>query len=635
MAIKEIAVITQFIDNTYCSDIIQGIQDFYKDKEVRLCFLEARSPYSDASDYEYQYWTSALLAQAKSFEAVIIISATYCTMLSIQDLANLLKPIVHGPVISVSIDLPFENSYYTEADCLSGYRELINHLITEHHCKRIAFVSAEKTSSIEGVARLNAYKTVLAENHMDFDPSLVIPSDFNQGETIRTFEERYKTKEDINFDAVVCANDYSALGAIYALKQLGLRIPDDVIVTGFDDCSAGIAMGLTSINQNITRQGYEAAAALWKIIHGEFPEHKIKVPVKPVYRRSCGCNYHSEKENSTGANFLAAAQYVDITNNYTNLNSLLDKMQSAHSLEELNNMLSRVLIEVDISAFALCLYKTPYETQKGQLGNIPEEATVTMHLDHRKLSFELHTDIHFNPRERILPEGILDTPSNYIVNPIFFGPNQYGYFLYRPGNKPYNLYSVYTRIVNNAIVLSYLYTNKLIENSSLEQQNQELSISSRTDELTKVFNRRGFLFLGQKSVDLALQMESEGLVLFGDMDGLKKINDTYGHEAGDTAIKAEAEILSKCFRQNDVIGRLGGDEFAIVAPGLKMEKLTDIRKQIEKECAAWKEKTNSSFGISISLGAAAFNKNQHLLEDLIALADSVQYEEKRAKHAGR
>lgn len=637
MALKDIAVITQFIDNTYCSDIIKGIRDFYKDKEVRLCVLEARSPYSDASDYEYQYWASALLSQAKKFEAVIIISATYCSLLSANALSDLLKPIIKVPLVSVSIDLPVENSYFTEADCLSGYRELINHLITEHNCKRIAFVSAEKTSSAEGASRLEAYKTVLAENNIAFDPALVIPSDFNQGETIRTFEQRYKTKEDITFDAVVCANDYSALGAIYALKNLGLRIPDDVIVTGYDDCSAGIAMGLTSINQNITRQGYEAASAAWKLIHGEKPDRKINVPVQPVYRRSCGCKNISEnQENSTGANFLAATQYIEVAKNYTSLNSLLDKMQNARSLDELNNMLGRILIEVDISAFALCLYKKPYETRKGQLGNIPEEASVTMHFDHRRMSFELHTDITFNPQESILPDGVLDkNPSDYFVNPIFYGPNQYGYFIYRPGNKQYNLYSVYMRIVSNSIVLAYLYTNKLIENTSLEKKNMELSISSRTDELTKVFNRRGFLFLGQKTMDLTLQMDSEGLVLFGDMDGLKKINDTYGHEAGDIAIKAEAEILSKCFRLNDVIGRMGGDEFAIVASGLKMERLDILRNQIETECANWKNKNNYPFSISISLGAVPFNKEQNNLEELISRADSAQYQEKRAKHAGR
>ncbi len=637
MALKEIAVITQFMDNTYCSDIMQGIQNYFSDKDVRLCFLEARSPFAEASDFEYQYWASALFAQGKKFEAVLIISATYCTLLSVETIAGLLEPIIHVPVISIAIDLPLKNAYSTEADCLSGYRELINHLISEHGCKRIAFVSAEKTSSKEGADRLEAYKTVLAEHNMEIDPSIIIPSDFNQGETINTMKSLFKSKEDITFDSIVCANDYSALGAIYFLKELGLRIPNDVIVAGYDDCSAASAMGLTSINQDISRQGYEAADTAWKLVNGEKANRITKVPVKPVFRRSCGCNIHEiTAENHTGTNFLAAQQFVDVTKNFTTLYSLLDKMQSANSLMELYNLLERVLPEADVSAIAICLYKTPIYSQKGRLFDLPEEAELTCHYDHRRKIRELQTSIPFNPHDGILPEGILDKdPSFYFVHPVFYGEKQYGYFVYRPGKKQYNLYSVYMKIISNSIVQAYLYTNKIMEYSTLEKQNQELSLSARTDELTKVFNRRGFLFLGQKTIDLALQMEKNGLVIFCDMDGLKKINDTYGHESGDIAIKAEAEILSKQFRGNDVVGRMGGDEFAIVASGLSMERIQTIREKINKECEAWKAASGSPFSISISLGAVSFDSNNHILENLIAQADNRQYEEKRAKHAAR
>ena len=84
MGLRDIAVITQFIDNTYCSDIIQGIKNFYSDKDVRLFILETRSPFTDASDNEYQFWASALLAQSKKIEAVILLSATYCVNLSTE-----------------------------------------------------------------------------------------------------------------------------------------------------------------------------------------------------------------------------------------------------------------------------------------------------------------------------------------------------------------------------------------------------------------------------------------------------------------------------------------------------------------------------------------------------------------------
>lgn len=635
MGLRDIAVITQFIDNTYCSDIIQGIKNFYSDKDVRLFILETRSPFTDASDNEYQFWASALLAQSKKIEAVILLSATYCVHLSTEKIKNLFEPLLHAPLISIAIELPIKNSYHTVVDCYSGYSELMKHLIQEHGAKKIGFVSAEKTSSREGAERLDAYKKALTENNMEFDPSIVIPSNFTQRDTIITFHELFKKKEDVKFDALMCANDYTALGAIYALKELGIDIPDDIVVTGFDDCSTAEAMGITSINQQIFRQGYEAANIAWKVINGETVNHITKIDVKPVFRRSCGCNNFMSAELSN-KHFSMAKQFVDVSRNYGTLYSLLDKMQGYHTLNELYNLLDRILIEADITAFAICLYKTPIFQSKGMKIRLPDSISLSMHYNNHKNVHILNEDVCFDPYISILPHDCLDDePSAYIVNPIFFAEMQYGYLVYRPGGKDFNLYSLYMKIISNSIAQAYEITRKLEEQSNLEKANKELSISSRTDELTQVYNRRGFMFLGKKTIELAQQMDTEGLVIFVDMDGLKMINDNYGHESGDKAIIAEAQILSKCFRGTDVIGRIGGDEFAIVATGMNEEILKDIRVQIENECSAWTIENKSPFRLSMSIGAVSFTKENCLLENLIAQADMKQYTEKKKKYSSR
>ncbi|MCQ2584942.1 MAG: GGDEF domain-containing protein [Treponema sp.] len=632
MGLRDIAVITQFIDNTYCSDIFQGIRDFYKDKDVRLFILEARSPFTDASDNEYQFWASALLAQSKKFEAVILLSATYCTNLSTEKIKELFEPLIKAPVISISVDLSIKNSYHTIANCDTGFSELVKHLIQEHGAKKIGFVSAEKTTSREGAERLEAYKKALAENNLEFDPSIVIPSNFTQAETIITFHSLFKTKEDVKFDALMCANDYSALGAIYALKELGINIPDDVIVTGFDDCSTAEAMGVTSINQQIFQQGYEAANIAWKIINGESVNRITKIDVKPVFRRSCGCNNLMSAELSN-KHFSMAKQFVDVSWNYGTIYSLLDKMQGYHTLNELYNLLARILIEADITAFAICLYKTPIFQSKGMKMRLPDSISLSMHYNHHNNVRILNEDVGFDPYISILPRDCLDDePSAYIVNPIFFAEMQYGYLVYRPGKKDFNLYSLYMKIVSNSIAQAYEVTRRLEEHTNLEKANKELSISSRTDELTQVYNRRGFMFLGKKTIELALQMDTDGLVIFVDMDGLKMINDNYGHESGDKAIVAEAQILSKCFRGTDVIGRMGGDEFAIVASGMNEEILKEVRVQLENECSAWTIENKSPFRLSMSIGAVPFTKENCLLENLIAEADMRQYAEKRKKY---
>lgn len=116
------------------------------------------------------------------------------------------------------------------------------------------------------------------------------------------------------------------------------------------------------------------------------------------------------------------------------------------------------------------------------------------------------------------------------------------------------------------------------------------------------------------------------------MNGLKKINDTYGHEFGDRAIKAEAEILKSAFRATDTIGRIGGDEFAIVAAGFPIKKIPELKDKIGLRCLEIRDKYQLPFDISISLGAIEFDDKLSDLNTLLKFADQQQYVEKRKFH---
>ena len=129
-------------------------------------------------------------------------------------------------------------------------------------------------------------------------------------------------------------------------------------------------------------------------------------------------------------------------------------------------------------------------------------------------------------------------------------------------------------------------------------------------------------------------MEHAGIVFFADMDNLKKINDGYGHDAGDEAIKLLAEIFKSVFRNNDVIGRLGGDEFGIVAAGMVMEHVPLIRRKIDETCKKESKRLKLPYTLSVSVGYASLEKSS-LLKQLMSEADEMLYKEKRKKHGRR
>ena len=125
-----------------------------------------------------------------------------------------------------------------------------------------------------------------------------------------------------------------------------------------------------------------------------------------------------------------------------------------------------------------------------------------------------------------------------------------------------------------------------------------------------------------------------GVIFFADMDGLKKINDTYGHEAGDLAIKLQAKVLKSVFRSTDVVGRLSGDEFGIVAVGMHLKSVDSVRLKVDMMNQKFTKENKLPFNLSISLGAVDLQKSS-IIKKLLAEADKSLYEEKRKKRHAR
>jgi len=163
----------------------------------------------------------------------------------------------------------------------------------------------------------------------------------------------------------------------------------------------------------------------------------------------------------------------------------------------------------------------------------------------------------------------------------------------------------------------------------------ELSNLALTDELTGLYNRRGFLALAERQLKLARRSGRSLLLFFIDVDGLKEINDVFGHAEGDAALKCTAEALEATFRDSDVIARLGGDEFAVLAIEASGQSEVTIRERLT-EFLNSASRQESDYKLSVSLGTARFDPwNQTSIRDLIAEADQAMYERKRRRSLER
>ena len=162
----------------------------------------------------------------------------------------------------------------------------------------------------------------------------------------------------------------------------------------------------------------------------------------------------------------------------------------------------------------------------------------------------------------------------------------------------------------------------------------ELGNLALSDELTGVYNRRGFLALAERQLKLGRRSGRAILVFFADVDGLKQINDNFGHKEGDLALVHAAQVLEKTFRDSDVIARFGGDEFAVLALEVSGHSESTIRARLDRNL----KELNARYSrctLSISLGAARFDptspRSPGSIEQLMIRADEAMYEEKRLR----
>lgn len=179
---------------------------------------------------------------------------------------------------------------------------------------------------------------------------------------------------------------------------------------------------------------------------------------------------------------------------------------------------------------------------------------------------------------------------------------------------------------------------KMIETSQDITQRKELEARlieiSNTDQLTGLYNRRGFFIMGEKQMQVAERLGSRMTLFFADVDNLKPINDTLGHEGGDAILKAAATVLLDTFRQADIIGRLGGDEFAALLIQGSEEANDFTMQQRLQENIDRCNRAFPAFPLALSTGTALFDPaNPCTLEELIVEADRHMYEDKQAKKA--
>ena len=239
------------------------------------------------------------------------------------------------------------------------------------------------------------------------------------------------------------------------------------------------------------------------------------------------------------------------------------------------------------------------------------------------------------PSSRIITNQYTPNDRNRImvVSPLFMNEEQYGVIVCEMENEYFTyIYSITPQICS-AIKLTNLVAKLESSLDAAQSRNNVLNRISMIDELTGVYNRRGFYVSANRILKAPENEGRQAAIIFGDLDNLKKVNDTFGHDDGDYAIVSCAEFLKKSLRTTDVVGRIGGDEFAAFAICDDADIIAKLPSRIKGIASKHNEVSDKPYNVTVSIGIYPIICSPELnIQEFMDKADNALYEDKKKKN---
>lgn len=543
-----------------------------------------------------------------------------------------LKPVV-------SIDLPVGNYNTVTTDDVTSFSEITKHILDVHKCSDIYFLAGTKEFDISE-KRIQGFRAELEKRGITVDESKIFYGDFWYSSGYELAQRLINGELEMP-DAIICASDHMAIGLANKLADNGVKIPQDVIVTGYDATQEAYLNGLsiTSYIPAVFRTGQEAVNELRKLMEPDaqiLPADKISLD-NLVIGETCGCYYslsnfkeqisssvYRMNHDYTQGNPFAKSDFGMLMESY-----MFEQLTSAETPEECINAIFRhTYLFRPYEHFYLCLRRNWLDTSVKFCQGYPREMQLVMDAVppdnaeyHKAGVFKTKSREHSFPTATMLPQMFeyRESPAAFFFVPIHFHDNTLGYGVMQctlsSGVTPTNVFRNWIRNVNNALEMSRVQ-HKLVQ----------LSIK---DNMTGLHNRRGM----ETKLEEIKSYANEGDYCFAcsiDMDELKIINDTYGHVEGDNAIIAVANIIIDSLRLNEVGVRAGGDEFYILGIGRYTQESVNKRiKNIYSAIDEYNRISNKPYLISASAGACIMPYSELLrIEEVIRVADENMYQYK-------
>ena len=634
---KDIAVLMGNINMENQKKIMEGMVDVARETNNNIYIFTNHSGRQESKESVQRSFQIMELPDFEYFDGVII---ALNTIRYSPTASFVMDKIRASKIPAITLDRKVDGYGGLQCSSYDAQYKIIEHMIREHGCRDIAYIRGP-VGYEEAELRFRGYQDALKDNGIAFCEEKILDGVFSVDCGVQAAKKLYRSGKLP--EVLACASDNMAFGAMEYFQSVGVHIPEDIRLVGFDnsDRAEYSTPSITSIDKSPYELGRKAVCEILETIEGKEPVFQV-IPSAPVYRVSCGCKEHEcidverLKQKYTQRD-LCAMRLSDL------LNTTLIEFSGLQKPEDILPIMEKSLKRLGLKSFYLCLCEREkvYTLPECNMGNNFEELqSNTDYTEHMELPLAYEdgeiTRYPSFPKGMVLPKQIRETDRKtggnyYVITPIYFQNCCYGYCV--SGNDKLtlknNLY--YLWLMNIGVAYENIRKWMLLQDAIVRLNNVW-----SYDALTQLYNRAGFFYEAKTILEILKLQDSKIFVLFSDVDGLKKINDTQGHEAGDVLIKTMADCCKENLTNDMLAMRYGGDEFVIFGSYEDEREIAhliqSIKDSIERRNAAGKY----SFVLSASIGVSKYRACEvNELSELIELADAKMYEEKRQKREAR
>lgn len=572
------------------------------------------------------------LPDISSFDGVVFVKNTF---INHEFEAYLDSEIQKYNIPCVSIDRYDEKYVSVTSDEKGSMIALTEHMIKEHDCKKFYFVTGIRVGS-DARLREEGFREAIARNGLTIEEKHVYEGNYEYRSGIAA-AEYFMSLDEPMADCIVCSNDQMAVGLTMELKKHGIKVPRQVKVTGvdYDFVSRVVKPGLTTVK----RQQYQKGIKAIEILHN-YDQYKpgdvIQLPIMLNLGGSCGCPEQGENHNDV-SDALAVDRYsqselTQIIKNMTasflaarDRQSLIDAMMRFAGLmkprELYLNLNIRPEDNFNYSDFNSKLFS---DVENSDYTEKVENVISLVNGEIRESGAVFNVSELFPPSSGGGREGVV-----YYFFPIHYLKRNFGYAIIgESGELVRNDF-----FPNWANMCSIAFEN-IRKSMLMGKMIETLDKMWIYDTLTGIYNRAGFFKLSEPIVEECIEKKAPICVIFLDVDGLKIVNDTYGHDEGDSLIKEMAEVMKKVKKHGEIVMRYGGDEFVLLAQGYDSKKAEETAGEIETMMEDINSQGIHPFKLEASIGYCLTEiKDKEELNAIIEEADKEMYKKKYVKKA--